>query len=115
MRHGLSELHKFLFEGLPVRGIIVRLTDAWTEILQRREGNTATGPWPPAVAEMATASQAEKRGVHGRRRSVSSATRKVATASAMPPAICDFHIGTLVIGTPGGYFTARWVSSNRPQ
>jgi molecular chaperone Hsp33 len=48
----LSELHKFLFEGLAVRGIIVRLTDAWTEILQRREGNTATGPWPPAVAEL---------------------------------------------------------------
>ncbi|MEY4713377.1 MAG: hypothetical protein RIS88_2827 [Pseudomonadota bacterium] len=46
----MSELHKFLFDGLPVRGIIVRLTDAWTEILQRRESNTATGPWAPAVA-----------------------------------------------------------------
>jgi len=48
----LSELHKFLFDGLPVRGIIVRLTDTWTEILARRESNTATGPWPPAVAEL---------------------------------------------------------------
>jgi molecular chaperone Hsp33 len=48
----LSELHKFLFDGLPVRGIIVRLTDTWTEILTRRESNTATGPWPPAVAEL---------------------------------------------------------------
>jgi molecular chaperone Hsp33 len=48
----LSELHKFLFDGLPVRGIIVRLTDAWTEVLQRRESNTATGPWPPEVAEL---------------------------------------------------------------
>jgi hypothetical protein len=24
----LSELHKFIFEGLPVRGMLVRLTDA---------------------------------------------------------------------------------------
>ena len=32
----MSEVHKFLFEGLPVRGVLVRLTDAWTEILQRR-------------------------------------------------------------------------------
>ena len=31
-----SELHKFLFEGLPVRGMVVRLTDAWQEILRRR-------------------------------------------------------------------------------
>ena len=48
----MSELHKFLFDGLPVRGIIVRLTDAWQEILQRREGNDATGPWPRPVAEL---------------------------------------------------------------
>lgn len=48
----MSEIHKFLFEGLPVRGIIVRLTDAWQEVLQRRESNTATGPWPLPVAEL---------------------------------------------------------------
>ncbi|AEG93686.1 Hsp33 family molecular chaperone HslO [Ramlibacter tataouinensis] len=48
----MSELHKFLFDGLPVRGIIVRLTGAWTEILARREANTATGPWAPPVAEL---------------------------------------------------------------
>ncbi len=48
----MSELHKFLFDGLPVRGIIVRLTDTWTEILQRRESNTATGAWPAPVAEL---------------------------------------------------------------
>jgi molecular chaperone Hsp33 len=35
-----------------VRGIIVRLTDAWTEVMRRREDNTATGPWPPEVAEL---------------------------------------------------------------
>jgi molecular chaperone Hsp33 len=48
----LSELHKFLFDGLPVRGSIVRLTDAWTEILGRRRANQATGAWPPPVAEL---------------------------------------------------------------
>src|SRR5687767_933711 len=48
----MSELHKFLFDGLPVRGSIVRLTDAWTDILARRQANTATGAWPPPVAEL---------------------------------------------------------------
>ena len=48
----MSELHKFLFDGLPVRGILVRLTDTWTEILQRRQSNTATGAWPVPVAEL---------------------------------------------------------------
>ena len=33
----MSELHKFIFEGLPVRGAIVRLTDSWQEILSRKE------------------------------------------------------------------------------
>ena len=33
---GVSELHKFLFEGLPVRGMLVRLTDSWREVLARR-------------------------------------------------------------------------------
>ena len=45
----MSELHKFLFDGLPVRGMIVRLTDAWTEILQRRQANSATGAYPAPV------------------------------------------------------------------
>jgi molecular chaperone Hsp33 len=45
----VSELHKFIFDGLPVRGAIVRLTDAWQEILQRRAGNHETGPYPEAV------------------------------------------------------------------
>jgi molecular chaperone Hsp33 len=48
----LSELHRFLFDGLPVRGSIVRLTDAWTDILARRHANTATGAWPLPVAEL---------------------------------------------------------------
>ncbi len=33
----MSELHKFIFEGLPVRGAIVRLTDSWQEIIRRRD------------------------------------------------------------------------------
>ena len=37
----MSELHTFLFEGLPVRGVLVRLTDSWKELLRRREGGTA--------------------------------------------------------------------------
>ncbi len=48
----MSELHKFLFDGLPVRGMIVRLTDAWTEILSRRAANSETGNYAPAVREL---------------------------------------------------------------
>ena len=47
-----NELHKFLFDGIPVRGMIVRLDDAWTEILARRRANEDTGAWPPPVAEL---------------------------------------------------------------
>jgi molecular chaperone Hsp33 len=48
----LSELHKFLFDGMPVRGMIVRLTQPWTEILARRASNTTTGAYPPPVVEL---------------------------------------------------------------
>lgn len=48
----MSEVHKFLFDGLPVRGIVVRITDAWTEILRRRAANTDTGAYPPPVSSM---------------------------------------------------------------
>lgn len=48
----MSELHKFLFDGLPVRGMIVRLTDAWTEILRRRASNSSTGAYAPPVRDM---------------------------------------------------------------
>ena len=47
-----NELHKFLFEGLPVRGMIVRLTDAWQEILARRASNGTLGAYPQPVAEL---------------------------------------------------------------
>jgi len=45
----VSELHKFLFDGLPVRGMLVRLTDAWRDILVRRR---ETGVYPAAVTEL---------------------------------------------------------------
>lgn len=55
----MSEIHKFIFEGLPVRGTVVRLTDAWVEILRRRASNTTHGPYPQPVqallGEMAAA------------------------------------------------------------
>lgn len=47
----MSELHKFLFDGLPVRGVIVRLTDSWTEILRRRASG-ANEPYAVPVREM---------------------------------------------------------------
>ena len=42
----MSSLTKFLFEGLPVRGMVVRLTDAWTEALRRR---ATVGAHPPEL------------------------------------------------------------------
>ncbi|MBN9404551.1 MAG: Hsp33 family molecular chaperone HslO [Burkholderiales bacterium] len=48
----MSELHKFIFEGLPVRGALVVLDDAWQEVLRRRAANTQTGAYPPPVAEL---------------------------------------------------------------
>ncbi len=46
----MSDLHKFLFEGLPVRGVFVRLDDAWQEILRRRQA--AGEGWPAPVSEL---------------------------------------------------------------
>ena len=45
----MSELTKFIFEGLPVRGMLVRLTGAWQEVLQRRN---ALGQHPPEVRRL---------------------------------------------------------------
>lgn len=45
----MSELHKFLFEGLPVRGMLVRLTDSWQELLRR---HAQSGGHPAAVTEL---------------------------------------------------------------
>ncbi len=51
----MSELHKFIFEGLPVRGMLVRLTDAWAEILQRRASNPYPMPVQNLLGEMLAA------------------------------------------------------------
>lgn len=45
----MSELHKFVFEGLPVRGMLVRLTQGWREVLRRRRD---AGAYPPEVAHL---------------------------------------------------------------
>jgi molecular chaperone Hsp33 len=51
-----DELHKFLFEGLPVRGMLVRLTDSWREVLRRRQGSEPfAAPVRQLLGEMAAA------------------------------------------------------------
>ncbi len=45
----MSELHKFIFDGLPVRGMLVRLTDSWQEVLKRRK---AAGGYPVEVMHL---------------------------------------------------------------
>lgn len=53
----MSELHKFLFEGLPVRGMLVRLTESWQELLARRTRASDIFPLPvrTLLGEMAAA------------------------------------------------------------
>ena len=48
----MSQLHKFLFDGLPVRGMLVQLTDVWQEVLKRREANLETGAYPEPVRHL---------------------------------------------------------------
>lgn len=45
----MSELHKFIFDGLPVRGMLVRLTGSWQEILSRRQ---SAGGYPVEVMHL---------------------------------------------------------------
>ena len=47
----MSEIHKFLFDGLPVRGVLVRLTGAWTEVLKRRATGSG-GAYPEPVQNL---------------------------------------------------------------
>lgn len=52
-------LQKFLFDGLPVRGAIVRVEDGWQQLLQRRQLHHDTAYPPPVQAllgEMVAAS-----------------------------------------------------------
>ncbi len=46
----MSRLDKFIFDGLPVRGQLLRLTDGWREMLQRRDAAGQT--WPEPVRDL---------------------------------------------------------------
>ncbi len=52
-----SDVHKFIFEGLPVRGMLVRLGDSWQEVLRRRAdaGTPYPAPVRSLLGEMAAA------------------------------------------------------------
>jgi molecular chaperone Hsp33 len=57
----MDQLHKFLFEGLPVRGVIVRLGPSWRELLSRRAspsdgGHAFAAPVRALLGEMSAAS-----------------------------------------------------------
>jgi molecular chaperone Hsp33 len=53
----MSEVHRFLFDGLPVRGMLVRLTSSWREVLARREAASDAFALPvrTLLGEMAAA------------------------------------------------------------
>jgi molecular chaperone Hsp33 len=52
----MTALHKFVFDGLPVRGMLVQLTDCWQALLARRSGDAAFAPPVRAlVGEMSAA------------------------------------------------------------
>ncbi len=56
----MDQLHKFLFEGLPVRGMLVRLGPSWRELLSRRVsvsdgGHAFAPPVRALLGEMAVA------------------------------------------------------------
>ncbi len=51
----VGELHRFLFEGLPVRGQLVRLGAGWREMLARREAQPYAAPVRALLGEMAAA------------------------------------------------------------
>jgi molecular chaperone Hsp33 len=54
----MSELHKFIFEAMAVRGMVVRLTDGWQEVVKRRaeSGEVFAAPVRSLLGEMAAAS-----------------------------------------------------------
>ncbi len=57
MSDGAGELHKFIFDGLPVRGALVQLSGAWQEVLRRRAdaGDAFASPVSQLLGEMAAA------------------------------------------------------------
>jgi molecular chaperone Hsp33 len=51
----VGELHRFMFEGLPVRGQLVRLGASWREVLVRRSSQPYAAPVRALLGEMAAA------------------------------------------------------------
>lgn len=53
----MNEVHKFIFDGLPVRGVLVRLGEGWQEVLRRRAdaGDSFPAPVQTLLGEMAAA------------------------------------------------------------
>jgi molecular chaperone Hsp33 len=52
----MSELHRFIFDGMPVRGMLVRLTGDWQEVLHRRAASDAhPAPVRSLLGQMAAA------------------------------------------------------------
>jgi molecular chaperone Hsp33 len=51
----MGELQRFMFDGLPVRGQLVRLSASWREMLSRRSGNPYPQPVRALLGEMAAA------------------------------------------------------------
>lgn len=48
----MSEVHRFSFEGLPLRGVLLRLSDAWTEILRRHAAGRSVPAYPAPVQDL---------------------------------------------------------------
>ena len=49
----MDTLHKFLFDGLPVRGMLVRLDESWQRVLQRRDpAHGGSGAYPAPVRSL---------------------------------------------------------------
>ncbi len=59
----MSQLHKFMFNGLPIRGALVQLTTDWQEILQRRE-NQNSDALTPILGELTAAAILLQSGIH---------------------------------------------------
>ncbi|MEO7854725.1 MAG: Hsp33 family molecular chaperone HslO [Rubrivivax sp.] len=51
----MDELHRFVFEGLPVRGMLVRLDDSWREMIERRGESPHPAPVRTLLGEMVAA------------------------------------------------------------
>jgi molecular chaperone Hsp33 len=51
----MGELHRFMFEGLPVRGSLVRLGESWREMLAARAGEPFPAPVRELLGQMAAA------------------------------------------------------------